>query len=115
LYPSALLPNALRQQNQDMKRMLAGLAFAALTCTASPLTEASKLETPAEKKSASLQGAALRVATRTIYNVGAIDTTKPLLPQAMAIATPEPNANFMIGAGLLGVAYLLQRRTKRTN
>lgn len=96
-----------------MKKLLAGLALAALTCTASPLTSESKIAP--EKKSPTLQGAALRAATRVIYNAGAIDTNKPLLPQAMAaISTPEPNANFLIGTGLLGVAYLLQRKTKQS-
>ncbi len=105
-----------------MKKLLAGFAFVATICLASPLShhasrpaEPSAAASNADKKSPTLQGAVLRAATRIIYNAGAIDTDKAIAPQALAaISTPEPNANFLIGSGLLGVAYLLQRKAKRS-
>lgn len=95
-----------------MNKLIAGLAFVALSCTASTITKEVKIEP--KREAVSVQASAMRAATRMIYNVGAIDTNKAIVPQALAaIQTPEPNANFMIGAGLLGVAYLLQRRQSK--
>jgi hypothetical protein len=96
-----------------MNKLIAGLAFVAISCTASTITQEVKIEP--KKESATVQASALRAATRVIYNVGAIDLNKAVVPQALAaIATPEPNINFMIGAGLLGIAYLMQRKQSKS-
>lgn len=98
---------------QNMKKLLAALTFAAICATASTIQTQSKV-TP-EPESTPVQAPAPRGVTRMIYNIGAIDPNQSLLPQAIAaVRTPEPNANFMIGVGLLGVAYLLHRKTQKT-
>jgi hypothetical protein len=98
-----------------MNKLIAGLAFVAMSCTASTITNTKEVKPEPKRESATVQASALRAATQMIYNVGAIDTNKSILPQAIAaVRVPEPNTNFMIGAGLLGVAYLLQRKTKQS-
>ncbi len=95
-----------------MNKLIVGLALT-LCCSASPL--ASEPKVMPEPESATVQASTLRAAANVIYNVGSINLDKAVLPQAIAaISTPEPNANFLIGVGLLGIAYLLQRKTKQS-
>jgi hypothetical protein len=96
-----------------MKHFFAGFALATALCSAAPLaTEPPKPQATVASKA--MESRVLRAASRIAYNAGAIDLDKPLAPQALAaVATPEPNANFLIGVGLLGVAYLLQARKKQ--
>ena len=55
----------------------------------------------------------MRAAARIVYNAHSIDIGKPLIPQFTGVVVPEPNTNFLIGAGLIGVAFLLQKKTNK--
>lgn len=97
-----------------MNRIIAGLALATALCTAAPLSSEPRAVAPAAV-SHRVEASVLRAASRVIYNAGSMDFNRPLAPQAIAaVTTPEPNANFLIGIGLLGVAYLLRRKTKKS-
>jgi hypothetical protein len=96
------------------KQLISGLALATALCTASPMTSEPASKAAPAPVSQTLEAKALRTAGRIIYNVHSIDMDKALLPQAIAVATPEPNANFLIGAGLIGIAYLLNRKKQKS-
>jgi hypothetical protein len=105
------------------KKLFASFAFATMMALAAPMSsEPAKAEVPAAQAAAapatlpSLDAAMLRIAARMIYNAHSIDLDKPLSADSVRalVKTPEPNANLMIGCGLLGLAYLLQKKGKKS-